>query len=57
MELEFKVSLPVKLQCDDLVVIHISFNVVDKEHTKHISAGCYVVKERVAAKEVTCVMT
>ena len=43
----FEVSLPVNMYCDNQVAIHIAFNHVFHERTKHIEVNCHIIRERV----------
>ena len=44
MDVGIENSVPTKLWCDNQVVMHIAFNLVFHEHTKHIEIDCHFVR-------------
>ena len=47
MEVGFETSVPTKLWCDNQVVMHIAFNPIFHEWTKHIEINCHFVREKI----------
>ena len=43
----FEVQLPMSMYCDNQTVIHIAFNHVFHEKTKHIEFDCHIIREMI----------
>ncbi|RDX96832.1 Copia protein, partial [Mucuna pruriens] len=52
-ELKFADVQPMKLYCDNQATLHIAFNPVFHERTKHIEIDCHFVREKLLAKEIS----
>ncbi|RDX96421.1 hypothetical protein CR513_20926, partial [Mucuna pruriens] len=52
-ELKFADVQPMKLYCDNQATLHIAFNPVFHERTKHIEIDCHFVQEKLLAKEIS----
>ncbi|RDX74492.1 Copia protein, partial [Mucuna pruriens] len=52
-ELKFADVQPIKMYCDNQVVLHIASNPVFHERTKHIEIDCHFVQEKLLAKEIS----
>ena len=52
-ELRFGKDEQMKLICDNQVALHISFNPVFHERTKHIEVDCHFIKEKSASGCIT----
>ena len=47
MEVSIETPVPAKLWCDNQVALHIAYNLVFHERTKHIEIDCYFVREKI----------
>ena len=47
MEVGIKTPIPIKLWCDNQVVLHIASKMVFHERTKHIEVDCQFVHEKI----------
>ena len=47
MEVGIETPVPAKLWCDNQVALHIAYNLVFHERTKHIEIDCYFVREKI----------
>ena len=47
MEVDIETPIPVKLWCDNQVILHIASNQVFHEWTKHIEIDCHFVREKI----------
>ena len=52
-ELKFGNDEQMKLICNNQVVLHIAFNLVFHERTKHIEVDCHFIKEKIASRCMT----
>ena len=48
-ELRFEKNEKMKLICDNEAALHISFNLVFHERTKHIEVDCHFIREKIAS--------
>ena len=47
MEVGIETPVPTKLWCDNQVALHIAYNPVFHERTKHIKIDCHFVREKI----------
>ena len=52
-ELRFGNDEQMKLICDNQTVLHIAFNPVFHERTKHIEVDCHFIREKIASRCMT----
>lgn len=51
-DLGFNIHVPMRLYCDNKVVISITHNLVQHDHTKDIEVDCRFIKEKLQSRQI-----